>query len=110
RYVDSMSNLTFIDLIKNNTLLSVLYSINQSQAAGILFGAKELLFVNHGGLDHVSFNYFRMYWKLAEKSQNQEVLLPNISTPANCALPLAPEPLSNYVLSNLMTGMLSEYI
>jgi hypothetical protein len=54
----------------------------------------------------------RLYWRLAKNRDNdtKEVLVPGTFYKANCAIPIAPEPLTNYVLSNLMPGLLSEFV
>jgi hypothetical protein len=58
-----------------------------------------------GGSEAVSFDYFRLYWRLATK-EDGEVKVPGTFFKANSALPMAPEPLTNFVLSNLMPGLL----
>lgn len=53
----------------------------------------------------------RLYWRLAKKDKDtNEVKVPGTFHPANTALPIAPEPLTNLVLSNLMPGLLSEFV
>eukprot|EP01119_Soliformovum_irregulare_P021104 TRINITY_DN6967_c0_g1_i1.p1 TRINITY_DN6967_c0_g1~~TRINITY_DN6967_c0_g1_i1.p1 ORF type:complete len:1824 (-),score=734.75 TRINITY_DN6967_c0_g1_i1:21-5492(-) len=112
RFMDPLSFTSFLDLIReNNTLPAYLYSISTKQSMGILFNAKEQLHVVSGGNDSTSFDYFRLYWRLAAKDNNtKEVLCPGTFFKANCALPIAPEPLTSLVLSNLMPGLLSEFI
>lgn len=52
-----------------------------------------------------------MFWRLAAKDkETNEVLVPGCFHKANAALPIAPEPLTNMVLSSMMTGLLSEFI
>jgi hypothetical protein len=106
-----------------------------------------LVLVKDGGSDSTSFDYFRLYWKLAGQSAVKNnnngdgdddgdddpaarvVQVPGTFSTANfgnhllfltkiqyliskipIALPLAPEPLSSLVLSNLMPGLLSEFV
>ena len=113
RFVDPLSYCSFIDLIQeNNTLPAFLYKINVEQSIGLLFNAKELLYVQSGGNDATSFDYFRLFWRLENKKGNNNgfVTVPGTFSSANFALPMAPEPLTNIVLSTLMPGLLSEFI
>ncbi|KAH3759243.1 translation elongation factor 1a [Pelomyxa schiedti] len=111
RFIDPLSFATFVELIRErNTLPACLYTIAPSQSIGLLFNAKELLYVVSGGADMTSFDYFRLYWRLAKKEDASAVTVPGCFHKANFALPLAPEPLTNMVLSNLMTGLMSEFI
>ena len=110
--MDPLSYSTFIDLIREtNTLPAVLYKIAENQPIGLLFNAKEQIYVESGGKEMTSFNYFRLYWRLAAKETgSNSVMVPGTFFAANSALPLAPEPLTGGVLANLMTGLISEQI
>lgn len=112
RLIDPLSVSSFLDLIReNNTLPAYLYVIADSQSIGVLFNAKELLYVISGGSDSTSFDYFRLYWRLQAKNTGSKLIqVPGTFSKANSALPIAPEPLTNLVLSNLMPGLLSEFI
>eukprot|EP01114_Cavostelium_apophysatum_P012208 TRINITY_DN270_c0_g1_i4.p1 TRINITY_DN270_c0_g1~~TRINITY_DN270_c0_g1_i4.p1 ORF type:complete len:1841 (+),score=636.84 TRINITY_DN270_c0_g1_i4:878-6400(+) len=111
RMMDPLSFAPFLDLIhENNTLPAYLYSIGSNQSVGLLFNAKESLYVVSGGAESTSFDYFRLFWRLAKKDENNAVIVPGTFHKANTALPIAPEPLTNLVLSNLMPGLLSEFV
>jgi len=110
--MDPLSYSGFTDLIREcNTLPAYLYIISENQSIGLLFNAKELIYVTTGGKDMTSFDYFRLYWRLASsKTGSREVQIPGTFSKANTALPIAPDPLTNLVLANLMPGLLSEFI
>ena len=113
RMIDPLSFTNFIELIReNNTLPAYMYTIATNQSMGLLFNAKEQLYVISGGFESTSFDYFRLYWRLAKNRDNdtKEVLVPGTFHKANCAIPIAPDPLTNLVLSNLMPGLLSEFV
>jgi elongation factor 1-alpha len=114
RMRDPLSYCSFLDLIRdNNTLLSYLYKVSSDQSMGLLYNAKEMLHVMSGGSECTSFGYFRLFWRLAEKlteNGTQCVKVPGHFHTANSALPIAPEPLTNLVLSNLLPGLISEFI
>lgn len=82
------------------------YTIGQNQSVGLLFNAREMLYVKAGGSDSTSADYFRFYWRMANKDENKCVKVPGTFTFANFCLPIAPEPLTNKVLSCLMPGIL----
>eukprot|EP01105_Mastigella_eilhardi_P015820 TRINITY_DN3621_c0_g1_i2.p1 TRINITY_DN3621_c0_g1~~TRINITY_DN3621_c0_g1_i2.p1 ORF type:complete len:1898 (+),score=453.80 TRINITY_DN3621_c0_g1_i2:680-5695(+) len=116
RFIDLLSFSSFTDLIReHNTLPAALYTIGADQSVGLLFNAKELIYVVSGGAEETSFEYFRLFWRLAAKSDKERdpngcVLVPGCFHKANFALPLAPEPLTCAVLTHLMPGLLSEFI
>jgi hypothetical protein len=43
-----------------------------------MFDAKELLYVKKGGSDMTSFNYFRLFWRLAEKDEEVNRTITNL--------------------------------
>eukprot|EP01125_Pyxidicula_operculata_P007847 TRINITY_DN2653_c0_g9_i1.p1 TRINITY_DN2653_c0_g9~~TRINITY_DN2653_c0_g9_i1.p1 ORF type:complete len:1829 (+),score=506.01 TRINITY_DN2653_c0_g9_i1:339-5489(+) len=114
RMKDPLSYCTFTDLIKeSNTLPAYMYVVGANQSVGLLYNAKELLYVVSGGLESTSFSYFRLYYRLAEKTiENgcETIKIPGAYYSANMALPIAPEPLTNLILSSMMPGLLSEFI
>ncbi|KAH3765923.1 elongation factor 1-alpha [Pelomyxa schiedti] len=111
RMFDPLTYTTFLELIRDhNTLPAALYTLADTQTLGLLFDGKEFLYVISGGVDQASWAYFRVYWKLAQKEHSTAVQLPGGFYRGNSALPLAPEPLTNLVLANLMPGLLSEVI
>ena len=80
------------------------YTISQTQSPGVFFNAKEMLYVKSGGSDSTSLDYFRLFWRLATKDENKCVKVPGTFSLNNFALPIAPEPFTNLVLSCLMPG------
>jgi len=112
RMRDPLSFSGLLDLIsESNTLPARLYTVAASQSIGLLYNSKEMVHVMSGGADITSFEYFRLYYRLAEKTgANNEIRIPGLFHAANVALPVAPEPLTNLVLSNLMPGLLSEFV
>jgi hypothetical protein len=60
RMIDPLSFTHFVDLIReNNTLPAYMYTIATNQSMGLLFNAKEQLYVISGGYESTSFDYFR---------------------------------------------------
>jgi len=111
RLLDPLSYANFLELIQeNSTLPAYLYTVATDQSPGLLFSAKEMLAVLSGGSDITSFAYFRLFWRLADKDKNNAVKVPGTFHAANAALPMAPDPLSNLVLANIMPGLMSEFI
>ncbi|KAL6057492.1 Eukaryotic peptide chain release factor GTP-binding subunit [Balamuthia mandrillaris] len=115
RLCDPLSFSTMLELIQeNSTLPAFLYTIAPNQSAGLIYNSKEMMHVVEGGSDATSFAYFRLFWRLADKEGEKEgnslVRVPGTFSSANFALPIAPEPLSNLVLSNLLPGLLSEFV
>ena len=119
--LDPLSFASFLELIKEqHTLPAALYSIQAIQGPAVLFDAKELLRILPGqrdGADQTSFNYFRLMQRLSGDDDEDEadgglrsIRIPGTFSEANFALPLAPDPLSSCVLSNLLVGLLSEPI
>lgn len=112
KYLDPLSFSHFVDLIEeNNTLPAYLYTIAASQSVGLLYDSQEHIHVVKCASSMTSFDYFRLYWRLAKKDDpTEEIQVPGTFAKANSAIPIAPEPFTNLVLSSLMPGLLSEFI
>ena len=119
KYIDPLSYSNYFELIReNNTLPAYLYTVKLQQGIGIIFNSRELLYVASGGMEFTSFDYFRLFWKLAsqkgqgenEENKDLEIKLPGTFFKANIALPIAIEPIGMTILSTMMVGLLSEPI
>jgi len=117
-YSDPFSQEDFLDLIRDNsTLPALLYVVDAAISPGLLYDAKETLYVRSSGAatDRASFESFRLFYDANEltdegSAEDQLIQFPGTFCRANFALPVAPEPLSNKVLSQLLHGPLGSFI